>query len=118
MPSIENTDFLFGAATTRVGGKGPGWDGAHLGLRSMPNPAAGSVAVHFYLPSAGQASVAVHDASGRVVASLADGLLAAGRHDLQWSGRDDAGRRVSAGVYFVRLESRAGIRSSKIAVLR
>ncbi len=118
MPSIENTDFLFGAAATAVGGEGPGWDGAHLGLRSMPNPASGSVVVHFYLPGAGQASVAVHDASGRVVARVADGLFAAGRHDLQWSGRDDAGRRVPAGVYFVRLENCAGIRSSKIAVVR
>jgi hypothetical protein len=35
-----------------------------------------------------------------------------------WDGRDASGRQVTAGIYFVRLESGADVARSRIAVLR
>jgi hypothetical protein len=57
------------------------------------------------LPHAGRASLAVYDVAGRQLARVADATFAAGRHELTWDGRDDAGRRVAAGVYLLRLEA-------------
>jgi hypothetical protein len=42
------------------------------------------------------------DASGRRVASLG-GRFEAGRQQLTWDGRDAAGARLPAGLYFVRM---------------
>jgi flagellar hook assembly protein FlgD len=37
--------------------------------------------------------------------ALAEGRLAPGRHQREWDGRDEDGRTVSAGVYFLRFEA-------------
>jgi hypothetical protein len=42
----------------------------------------------------------------------------AGHHAERWSGRDDAGRLVEAGVYFVRLESSSGVITRSVSFAR
>ena len=71
----------------------------------QPNPASVSSRIAFNLPRASQTSLVVYDASGRAVRELFRGVHAAGGFDRGWDLRDDAGRRVANGVYFVRLES-------------
>ena len=48
--------------------------------------------------------VTVHDVRGRVVRRLHGGELSGGVTALVWDGRDDRGRRVTSGVYFVRAD--------------
>jgi len=73
-------------------------------LQNTPNPFVSSTRIAFTLPQRGRARLDVYDVAGRRVRTLADGELAAGRHDLAWDGRDDGGRRVAAGSYRYRLE--------------
>jgi flagellar basal-body rod modification protein FlgD len=47
----------------------------------------------------------VFDLSGRIVRTLANGARPAGEGTLTWNGTDDAGRRVAAGIYVVRLDA-------------
>jgi PKD repeat protein len=61
--------------------------------------------IRYALPDNGNVVLAVFDLSGRCVATLASGTQAAGEHVVRWSGRDDAGNRVSSGIYFYRLEA-------------
>jgi hypothetical protein len=42
---------------------------------------------------------------GREVRGLVHDLLPVGAHAVAWDGRDARGRRVPAGVYFLRLEA-------------
>ncbi len=77
---------------------------AFLELASA-NPARGATALRFGLASAGRVSLALYDASGRRVRSLAGGTFAAGEHAVAWDGRDDGGRAVAAGLYFAKLET-------------
>ena len=76
---------------------------AGLLLLAGPNPARGPLAVTFELPRRADVSVAVYDATGRVVRSLAQGPREAGRHAVTWDGRLAQGERAPVGVYFVRL---------------
>jgi len=45
----------------------------------------------------------VYDVGGALVATLVDGMQAAGPHRATWDGTDDAGRTVASGIYFARL---------------
>jgi hypothetical protein len=92
--------------------------GARLGLRAMPSPASGSIAIRFVLPAAGTARVVIDDASGRLVRVLAFEGLSAGENETSWAGTDARGRRLPTGVYFVRLVTTTGTAKLKIALVR
>lgn len=120
MPEIMNTDFLFSTSSSDVGdgGRGSTRPGTGPSLRALPNPATGSIAMHLVLPTAGTVRLSIHDANGRAVRVVADGVLAAGAHQLSWGGSDAAGRLVPTGVYFARLDTAGGTRSLKLFIVR
>lgn len=86
-------------------------------LPPRPNPAGAGTRFAFDLPRAAQVSLAVFDPSGRRVATVVDGSLGAGRHEIQWAARDDEGRRLAAGLYFVRFSTPGYLRTRRIALL-
>ena len=45
----------------------------------------------------------IFDLAGRRLGTLVDGERPAGAQVAAWDGRDDEGRAVAAGIYFVRL---------------
>ncbi len=47
----------------------------------------------------------VFDLLGRVVSTLVDSDLTAGKHQVEWDGKTSIGQRASSGVYFARLTS-------------
>ena len=83
-----------------------------------PNPSSGPVAIAYRLPEPGPVRVTVHGLDGGLVRSLAADLQAAGVHRAVWDGADERGRPVSAGVYFVRLAGRPGVRVAKLIRVR
>jgi hypothetical protein len=68
-----------------------------------PNPSRSSY-VTFALPSRDRVNISVYDLAGRRRAVIADAEYPAGRHTLQWDGRDGDGNLVGAGVYFYKLK--------------
>jgi hypothetical protein len=74
---------------------------------NTPNPFGPRTTVTFGLPPAAATapvSLCVFDVAGRLVRTLVDGYLGAGRHRVTWEGDDDRGRRVAGGTYFCRLQ--------------
>jgi hypothetical protein len=80
-----------------------------------PNPSFGSATIAFTLARGGPTTLAVVDVAGRVVVRLMDGDQPAGRYEVAWDA-SAAGRRLRAGVYFVRLGS-AGFAAVRRIVL-
>jgi hypothetical protein len=73
-------------------------------LRAIwPNPGRGLTNIAYELPQAGQVDAAVFDLMGRRVRVLGNSERSAGRNLLAWDGRDDGGRSVASGIYFVRI---------------
>jgi hypothetical protein len=83
-----------------------------------PNPASGGAALAFTLPAAGRAALRLFAADGRLVRTLVDRPLPAGRHQVVWEGRDQGGRRVAPGVYFCLLEASGKEVVRRITLLR
>ncbi len=69
---------------------------------ARPNPVLGSTTLRLDLPRAGDAEVHIYDAAGRRLRTLVDDVLPGGTHPLVWDGRDAAGNRAAAGVYWAR----------------
>ena len=74
--------------------------------------------LRFALPRETRVSLGVYDVSGRRVRQLASGAEAAGDHAIGWNLRDEAGRAVSAGLYFARLETEGQVLTQKLATVR
>jgi subtilisin family serine protease len=88
-----------------------------LALGSSPNPAASTLTLRWTLPAGGPARLAIHDAAGRLVRTLAAGPLPSGEGSLAWDLRDANGASVAPGLYFARLEAAGGRLVRRIAVV-
>ena len=86
--------------------------------RIYPNPFNPSTMIRFVVPRTGRVRISVYDLQGRLVRSLLDELLDAGRYDRIWRGDDDGGRPAGSGAYFVRLLADGVVRSRKVLLVR
>jgi hypothetical protein len=84
----------------------------------FPNPFAHAVTVPLGLHEEGPAVIRIYDAGGRLVRSLLERTLPAGRHQIHWDGRDERGGRVSSGVYILRLTTGKETFTRVLGVLR
>jgi len=78
-----------------------------LGL-AKPNPFRQTLAIAFSLAVRGNVDLTLYSVDGRRVRTLAQGEREPGEYSLVWDGRDDGGRAVSAGVYYVHFVTPAG----------
>ena len=85
---------------------------------NVPNPFNPKTQLAFTLPAPGAVSLRIYAVSGRLVRELATGRLEAGRHVLDWDGRDAAGAEQSSGIYFARLVTPFGEQRTKMTLLR
>lgn len=83
-----------------------------------PNPFNPHTLLSVETSHAARVELAIYDAAGRRVALLHEGILAAGRHEFVWDGRDGAGRSLASGVYLARLAGPASLESRKLLLLR
>jgi hypothetical protein len=83
-------------------------------LSGYPNPTRAAVGVRYGLPGAANVNLGVFDLSGKLVRTLVESRTAPGWHELRWDGNDAAGRRVAAGVYFLRLTANAEGRETQL----
>jgi hypothetical protein len=72
-------------------------------LPNYPNPFSDQTVLEYVLPTPGPVRLAVYDVLGRQVRVLVDEKQQAGRHTVQWGGRNESGRRLASGVYLARL---------------
>lgn len=89
-------------------------------VRIGPNPFRANTSIYLRLAGVGSSiRLVIHDVAGRRVAEQNLGRLANGDHVINWDGRDAAGNRVPAGVYFVRAVCPDGASPSyRLVILR
>ena len=71
----------------------------------QPNPASGLARLQYTLPRDGAVTLRIYGLQGETVRTIADGVRSAGVNNAVWDGRDEGGRAVAAGAYFVRLDA-------------
>jgi hypothetical protein len=87
-------------------------------LPNAPNPFNPQTEIRFELAKAGQARLTIYDVTGRRVKTMHNGHLDSGPHSLVWQGRDDGGRAVASGVYYLRMDTAEGVQHRKMMLLK
>jgi subtilisin family serine protease len=103
-------------ATSSTEGGVPAGTSRHLA--SWPNPFGRAATLGFRVTTPGPATLAVYDASGRLVRVILAGSVSAGEHTAIWDGRDASGGLVAPGVYFSWLRSPGSCDQTKMLVIR
>ena len=71
--------------------------------RPSPNPFSPATAIPFRLDREANARIDIWDLKGRRVRLLVRARMPAGDHQVSWDGRDDQGRKLPNGTYFLRM---------------
>lgn len=86
--------------------------------QNHPNPFSFSTLISYFLPRPAFVELSVYDVSGRVVALVERGGRGSGEVEYLWDGRDERGRYLASGVYFMRLRAGAADAVRKIVVVK
>ncbi len=81
--------------------------------QNYPNPFNPSTTIAFQLAETGKVSLSVFDVNGRKVQSLIDDYRPAGQHVVEFNGGD-----LPSGTYLYRLETKSGVESRKMTLLK
>ncbi len=93
-------------------------NGLALQLGLVPNPVTSATEIRFSAVAGRSYDLAVYDLRGRCVRKLQQGMGNAAPLAIGWDGTDTAGRRLSAGVYFLRLRTGQDVVTRKVVLER
>jgi flagellar hook assembly protein FlgD len=86
--------------------------------QNYPNPFNPTTVISYQVPAKTHVTIDIFDCSGRRVVRLVDAMRGAGRHRVEWNGRNHSEKHVASGVYFCRLATESGRKTKKMVVLR
>lgn len=91
---------------------------SHAVFRNYPNPFNSSTTITFSYYEVDDVSIEVYDITGRLIRELETINKEGGEIKAVWDATDNSGRRVSSGIYFVRVETPQAVETQKILYLR
>jgi hypothetical protein len=83
-----------------------------------PNPFTSQTTLSFQLPRASEVTLRLYSPLGRLEREIRLGAQSAGTGLIRWDGRNDAGERAAAGIYFFRFDAGPDHRDGRIVLLR
>ncbi len=88
-------------------------------LPAAPNPFRGVTALRFDLDAPAAVRLQIFDVAGRLVREILPGdRLEAGRHAVDWDGRNASGRDLASGIYVYQVESAARREVGRVVLAR
>ncbi|HUU28590.1 MAG TPA: two-component regulator propeller domain-containing protein [archaeon] len=88
--------------------------------QNSPNPFNPSTTISYSIPEGilTPVSLKVYDLRGKLARTLIQGARPAGVYSVYWDGTDEAGRQLSSGVYFYRLQAGEFTQTRKMVLLK
>jgi glucose/arabinose dehydrogenase len=100
-------------------GPGPGPPVNAFQLSSArPNPFRESTQFTLQLPHPAHVKITLHDSSGRTVRKIENQFRSSGIHSYAWDGKDDEGKSVSSGIYYIRADAEGTQLTTRVTHLR
>jgi hypothetical protein len=86
--------------------------------QNFPNPFNPATTISFDLPTAAQVEVNIFNAAGQKIRTLLNRGMNAGSHQIDWDSRNDAGQKVSSGVYLYQLKTNSYTKVMKMILAK
>ena len=86
--------------------------------QNYPNPFNPNTTISYELPQDGLVNITVMDLAGRQVASLVSGEKRSGTHSIKWNSTNDSGQKVSAGMYYYKIQVGDFTETRKMTLLK
>ena len=86
--------------------------------QNYPNPFNSGTVIDYALPASLPVELALFNLAGQRVATLVQGVRAAGTYSVHWDGRDNGGWELASGVYFYTLRTGARLQTRKLVLVR
>ena len=86
--------------------------------QNFPNPFNPITILTYDLPIKNHITLIIYDLNGRKVKVLFNEIQSAGKHSIEWDGKNEKGESVSAGMYIYTLKTLDHILKKKMIVLK
>lgn len=86
--------------------------------QNFPNPFNPETRIFFQLPQQHNVQLVIYNMMGQQVRTLVDEAYSAGRHVVNWDGRDNNGMRVPSGMYIYRIKAGEFIDHKKMMLVK
>jgi len=73
--------------------------------------------INYSVPYATHVKIAAYDVVGRLIKCIVDEEVKAGRYSEEWKGKDDVGRTLASGIYFVKMVTDDYKKTVKVVIL-
>ena len=87
-------------------------------LPNYPNPFNPATHIPFVLPQRAPVQLSIYDIHGRLVQTLVQGTLEAGKHQVVWNARNSNGKPVPSGVYIYQIRTPFGSLTGQMILMR
>jgi len=91
---------------------------APASLHIHPNPFQDQTLITFQLKKLSVSKIEIYQLSGQKMATLFNGYLQQGVHELSWQGTSGSGHKLPPGVYLIRLQNSAFVISKKVIIIK
>ncbi|MDD3563927.1 MAG: FlgD immunoglobulin-like domain containing protein, partial [Candidatus Cloacimonetes bacterium] len=85
---------------------------------NYPNPFNPSTTIAFSIPEDSRVLLTIFNIKGQKVKDLVSENMMRGHHKFVWDGRDDGNRKVSSGIYFVKLNAAGNSYTHKMMLMK
>ncbi|NIT56749.1 MAG: T9SS type A sorting domain-containing protein [Aliifodinibius sp.] len=86
--------------------------------QNYPNPFNPETVIEFRVPEQGQVELSVYNTLGQKVRTLVNDVRSPGTYRVLWDGRDQAGNRVSSGMYLYQLRGKNALITKKMILIK
>ncbi len=87
-------------------------------LTNYPNPFREQTTIHYQLKESQPVRIEIYNLKGQLVRVLVDESKAAGWHGSSWDAKDEAGDKVSSGIYYYKMKAGKYSSSGKMILLK
>ncbi len=112
----QDTDFYYVRLGDAVDGDTP--DIASANVSIYPNPFNPTTTIRYVVPKDGEVKLSIYNLKGQLIRTLVCEAKKTGTHSIVWNGDDQAGKRISSGIYFTRMETNGKTLTNKMLMLK
>lgn len=86
--------------------------------QNYPNPFNPTTTINYAIPEASYVTVKIYNMLGQEVKTLVAEEMTAGKYNIAWNGRNEAGQKVSSGTYIYRIVAGDFVQAKKMILLK